>query len=316
MNEFQFIYDLIAPCAGTRADVLLGIGDDGALLIPPPGQALVVVADTLVVDRHFPSNLPPADIGWRAAAVNLSDMAAMGAQPLWATLALTLPAMDEAWACGFLTGLMQALRAHGVVLVGGDTTRGPLTVTVQVIGAVPAALALTRRGARPGDLVYVSGSLGDAAAGLRCLQAGAGGRPDADWLIQRFCRPMPRVALGHLLRGIASACIDVSDGLLADLGHIATQSGCALRIDAQCLPLSAPLRGAVAPDQRLLLAASGGDDYELAFTVPAAHGRALDALESECPVTRIGEVVAGEGVALSDEAGVPMRVAETGYRHF
>ena len=315
MNEFQFIYDLIAPHAGSRADVLLGIGDDGALLSPPPGEALVVVADTLVAERHFPLNLPPADIGWRAAAVNLSDIAAMGAQPLWATLALTLPAMDEAWASGFLAGLMEALNAQQVALVGGDTTRGPLTVTVQIIGSVPAGQALTRRGASPGDIVYVSGSLGDAAAGLRLFQAHATGA-DADWLVRRFSRPSPRLALGTQLRGIASACIDVSDGLLADLGHIATQSACALRIDAQSLPLSSPLRAAVGADSCLRLAASGGDDYELAFTVPPARVAALDALAPDCTITRIGEVHAGTGVALCDESGLPISIAETGYRHF
>lgn len=317
MNEFQFIFDFIAPGVRARSDVLLGIGDDGALLAPPPGETLIVVADTLVVDRHFPATLPAADIGYRAAATNLSDIAAMGGEPRWATLALTLPEMDAAWAAQFLHGLFTALDEAGVALVGGDTTRGPLTITVQIIGSVPPGQALTRRGARPGDRVYVSGTLGDAAAALRLLAA-APADAASQWLIQRFCRPTARLALGRALRGLASACVDVSDGLLADLGHIATQSGCGMRLDASRLPLSDPLRRACAPAEHLLLAASGGDDYELAFTVPAARSAELDAALAlgDAEVTCIGQVVVGEGVVLVDDSGFPITLAATGYRHF
>jgi len=317
VNEFQFIYDLIAPGVRARSDVLLGIGDDGALLTPPPGESLIVVADTLVVERHFPATLPADDIGYRAAATNLSDIAAMGGEPRWATLALTMPEMNAVWAQTFLRGLFTAFDEAGVALVGGDTTRGPLTITVQIVGSVPPGLALTRRGAQPGDLVYVSGTLGDAAAGLRLLAA-APADTAAQWLAQRFCRPSARLALGRALRGLASACIDVSDGLLADLGHIATQSGCGMRIDADRLPLSDSLRRACAPAECLSLAASGGDDYELAFTVPAARRAELEAALAGTAeaVTCIGQVVAGEGVVLVDGTGLPITPAATGYRHF
>lgn len=317
MNEFELIYELIAPRASTREDVLLGIGDDGALLAPPPGEALVVVADTLVEGRHFPADMSAADIGWRSAAVNLSDIAAMGATPRWATLALTLPAVDEAWLRGFISGLMEALALSGVAVVGGDTTRGPLTITLQLMGSVPPAQALTRRGARPGDRVFVSGTLGDAAAGL-ALWGNGSADAHAAALLQRFRRPSPRLALGHALRGLASACIDVSDGLLADLGHLARGSRCGVEVEASRLPLSTALRSLRTPDECLRLAATGGDDYELAFTVPAAS---LVELERRCtaldtPVSCIGSVNRTATVQLLDAGGGEHRFDVTGYRHF
>jgi len=317
VNEFELIYDLIAPLAGTRDDVLLGIGDDGALLAPPPGEALVVVADTLVEGRHFPADMAAADIGWRAAAVNLSDIAAMGATPRWAMLALTVPAVDEAWLRGFVGGLAEALSLAQVALVGGDTTRGPLTVTVQIIGSVPPAMALTRRGARPGDAVFVSGTLGDAAGGLTLWGQG---RTDggAASLMQRFRRPTPRLALGFALRGIANACIDVSDGLLADLGHIAAQSGCGIDVSADRLPRSAALDACFESDVALTLAATGGDDYELAFTVPQARKEDVAglALRSGVALHEFGRVRAGSGVRLRDGSGLEIRCEQRGYTHF
>lgn len=318
MNEFKLIYDLIAPLAGTRDDVLLGIGDDGALLAPPPGEVLVVVADTLVEGRHFPADMAAADIGWRAAAVNLSDIAAMGATPRWATLALTLPSVDEVWLRSFVGGLVDALGLGKVALVGGDTTRGPLTITLQVIGSVPPELALTRNGARPGDQVFVSGTLGDAAGGLGAWAIGETEGPTTA-LVQRFRRPTPRLALGRELRGLASACIDVSDGLLADLGHLARASRYGIEVRADRLPLSPALRSTRTPAECLRLAATGGDDYELAFTVPGAK---LDALRERCagldtPVTCIGEVMRTGAVELLDEGGGrALHFAEPGYRHF
>lgn len=317
MNEFELIYDLIAPAAGRRDDVLLGIGDDGALLAPPPGEALVVVADTLVASRHFPSDMTAADVGWRAAAVNLSDLAAMGATPRWATLALTLPENDAAWLRGFISGLAACLQQADVALVGGDTTRGPLTITVQAIGTVPAAQALTRRGARVGDRVYVSGTPGDAAGGLALWGQG---RTDAAALELRgrFLRPAPRLALGCALRGLASACIDVSDGLLADLGHLASQSGVGVRLDAPLLPLSPALRSSFDAEQCMRLAVTGGDDYELAFTVPAAHVGDVAAIAArlDCALRCIGEVTAGQGVSLVDAAGRALAFERPGYLHF
>jgi thiamine-monophosphate kinase len=315
VNEFELIYDLIAPLAGAGADVLVGIGDDGAVLAPPPGESLVVVVDTLVEGRHFPPDMNAADVGWRAAVVNLSDIAAMGATPRWATLALSLPSVDEPWLRGFIGGLMEALESAGVALVGGDTTRGPLTVTVQIIGSVPAAQALTRRGARPGDLVFVSGTLGDAAGGLALWGQG---REDiaAQALAKRFRRPTPRLALGTALRGLASACIDVSDGLLADLGHIATQSGCGMQLEAARIPLSPELNDCFRLAEARQLATGGGDDYELAFTVPVVRRAALDALVVDCRLTLIGTVSIEQKMWLLDESGAMMGLNSAGFRHF
>lgn len=315
MNEFDLIYDLIAPAAGHRDDVLLGIGDDGALLRQPPGEALAVVADTLVAGRHFPLDMAAEDIGWRAAAVNLSDLAAMGATPRWATLALTFPEADEAWLRSFVRGLMTCFERAGVALVGGDTTRGPLTITVQAMGSVPLEQSLTRRGAQPGDLVFVSGTLGDAAGGLAQWHASETHRSLE--LRERFTRPQPRVALGQALRGLASACIDVSDGLLADLGHIAEGSRVGMRITAVRLPLSTALRESFDAPVALRCAATGGDDYELAFTAPAGEAERILGLDDEsCPVTCIGEVVAGEAVVLCAADGATIDLGPGGFQHF
>lgn len=318
MNEFELIYDVIAPTSCLRDDVLLGIGDDGAVLAPPSGQSLVVVADTLVAGRHFPPDFAPADIGYRAAAVNLSDIAAMGATPLWATLALTLPASDVDWVRGFAGGLADALRPASTALVGGDTTRGPLTVTVQIIGSLPAGSALTRAGARPGDLVYVSGSPGDAAAGLAAWPPPPAPSAALAQLFARFTRPTPRLALGVALRGLASSCVDVSDGLLADAGHLAARSGCALELDATRLPLSAALRETCAPSTALQHALTGGDDYELCFTLPPAALPRLGALAGPGmpPLTCIGRVVDGAGVRALGPDGRVLHFARPGFDHF
>lgn len=317
MDEFALIYGLIAPRAGQRSDVRLGIGDDGAVVVPPPGEALVIVADTLVAARHFPADFAAADVGWRAAAVNLSDLAAMGAAPRWATLALTLPEPDETWLRSFMTGLMDCFELAEVALVGGDTTRGPLTVTVQALGTVPPAGVLTRRGAQIGDLVFVSGAPGDAAGGLALWTAGRLDGSAAE-LRDRFRRPTPRLALGFALRGLASACVDVSDGLLADLGHVAASSDVGIRVEAARLPLSVALTSCFGTDRALNYAATGGDDYELAFTLPRSRWPALRARAQRlaCPVTRIGEVVAARGVQLVDAAGREIRFERAGYTHF
>ncbi len=318
MNEFELIYDIIAPTSCRRDDVLLGIGDDGAVLAPPPGHSLVVVADTLVAGRHFPPDFPPADIGFRAAAVNLSDIAAMGATPLWATLALTLPVSDAAWVRGFAAGLADALTPCATALVGGDTTRGPLTVTVQIIGSLPPGSELTRSGARPGDLVYVSGTPGDAAAGLAAWPAPSSPSAALQHILARFTRPTPRLALGTALRGLASSCVDVSDGLLADAGHLASRSGCAIDLDAARLPLSAALRESCDPATALRHALTGGDDYELCFTAPPAAQPRLAALAGAgMPLlTCIGRVRAGAGVRVLGPDGRALDYARPGFDHF
>ena len=317
MDEFRLIDTLIVPHAGTRADVLLGIGDDAALVVPPAGEALVLALDTLVEGIHFLPDILPETLGYRLAAVNLSDLAAMGARPLWATLGLTLPAADPHWVEPFMRGLAAAFAPWQVALVGGDTTRGPRTLSLQLSGAVPASAALTRHGARPGDQVFVSGTLGDAAAGLALAQAGTRRHADEAFLVNRYERPEPRLALGLALRGVASACIDVSDGLLADLGHILARSRCAARLDLAALPLSPALRAAVAPDTALEHALGGGDDYELCFTVPAEALASLELLrEAGQVLTRIGEIVAGEGLTLLDVEGKTVSPGVRGYRHF
>jgi thiamine-monophosphate kinase len=307
--------------ARSRADVVLGIGDDSAILRVAPGQQLVVTTDTLVAGRHFPRTTAPRDIGWKSLAVNLSDLAAMGAAPAWVTLALTLPRADSDWVDAYIGGFQALARRHDVALVGGDTTRGPLSITVTAHGLVPRGTALRRDGARAGDAIYVSGSLGDAAAGLRVARGGLSGAPPASarTLRTRLDRPEPRVALGLALRGTASAAIDVSDGLAQDLGHVLHASGVGGVLEVDALPTSRALRTAVpshATRRRLQLA--GGDDYELCFTVPAARAGRLAAIARRLrlPLTRIGTVLRTPGLALLDGRARPVRLSRTGYEHF
>jgi thiamine-monophosphate kinase len=313
-GEFDLIARIRARCA-MRPGVLLGIGDDAALLAPPPGMALAVAMDTLNAGVHFPDDTAPADIGWKALAVNLSDLAAMGAEPAWCTLSLSLPAADAAWIDAFLDGFLALADAHGVALVGGDTTRGPLSVCVTAHGFVDAESALRRCGACAGDDAWASGTLGDAAGALAQLQAGTRVDPA---LRARLDRPAPRIALGRALRGIASACIDVSDGLLADLGHVCTASGIGVRVELAALPASAALRSAFGEAPRRGLQAGGGDDYELCFTAPEAMRSKVEnaAREAGVEVARIGRVVAGEGVVVFDADGKPWTPPRKGYAHF
>lgn len=320
--EFDLIETIRERCPTTRADVRLGIGDDAAVLAPPQGHDLLVSTDTLVAGVHFPPSAEAADIGWKALAVNLSDLAAMGASPAWALLALTLPQHDRAFVEGFADGFGELARQHGVALVGGDTTQGPLAITVVVHGFAPRGKAVRRDGAQAGDHVFVTGSLGDAAAGLRSLDARhALFRAPADVrdaLFARLHRPVPRIAAGAVLRELAHACIDVSDGLLADLGHIAARSGVGIEIDAAALPASAALLAAASATDRLVLQATGGDDYELAFTAAASDEAALlrDLARVGCGATRIGRVVAGQGVRLLDAAKTEIPLSRHGWEHF
>ncbi|MBV9914425.1 MAG: thiamine-phosphate kinase, partial [Sinobacteraceae bacterium] len=261
-SEFALIERYFRKAGAMRADVRLGMGDDAALLDSPADCELVAAIDTLVEGVHFPKGSAPASIGHRVLAVNLSDLAAMGARPAWALLALTLPCVDEAWLDEFAAGFASLARAHDVALVGGDTTAGPLCATVQVLGHVPRAKALLRSGASPGDLLFISGTPGDAAAGLAIEQSQlAAPESAAGYLRSRFLYPAPRLALGSALRDYASACIDVSDGLLGDAGKLAQASGCGLRMEWQDLPLSAQLLAAVGEQRAHELALTGGDDY-------------------------------------------------------
>lgn len=311
-GEFDLIARIRARVA-TRADVVLGIGDDAALLAPPPGRQLVVTADTLNDGVHFPRGTSPADVGWKALAVNLSDLASMGAEPAWCTLSLSLPQSDPAWIEGFLDGFLDLAGQHGIALVGGDTTRGPLSIAVTAMGLVEPGRALRRDGARVGDEVWVTGTLGDAAGGLALLD-----REPVPALRARLDRPTPRVAAGRALFGIATACVDVSDGLLADLGHVCARSHVAAHIDVDALPASAALREAFGEADRIALQASGGDDYELCFTAPADAGADIGAVWAQLGLrfTRIGRIVAGEGVHPVDAKSQPWSSPRRGYDHF
>ncbi|HEX7340799.1 MAG TPA: thiamine-phosphate kinase [Rhodanobacteraceae bacterium] len=313
--EFDLIDLIRARTAVPRADVALGIGDDAALLVPPAGQALAVAIDTLVEGVHFPVGTAPSDIGWKALAVNLSDLAAMGATPAWAMLALTMPAADRVFVESFADGFARLARQHDVALVGGDTTRGSLAVSVGVHGFVSAGEALRRDGARVGDAILITGTLGDAAAALRCLDA-----HDAAALAlrTRLDRPTPRVAAGLALRGQAHACIDVSDGLLADLAHICHASGVAAIVDAHRLPLSLALQSRCAAAMAQELALTGGDDYELCFTVAPEQAAVVtqNLVEADCPVTCIGRIVVGAGVRVLDADGADITPAHRGWEHF
>ncbi len=326
MGEFDLIEAIRARTALRRDDVRLGIGDDAALLAPPSGHLLASSIDTLVEGVHFPAGTAPEDLGWKALAVNLSDLAAMGATPAWALLALTLPAADARFVERFADGFAELARLHSLALVGGDTTQGPLSISVAVHGFVPAAAALTRAGARAGDLLMVTGTLGDAAAGLACLDrqhpradallAAPNGTREA--LLARLHRPTPRVAAGQALRGVASACIDVSDGLLADLGHLCTAGGVGAEIDAATLPLSSALLTLFDDEARLGFALAGGDDYELCFSVaPERAGAATaDLARLGCGVTRIGRIVAAPGVRVRGADGRELAPPRRGYEHF
>ena len=312
--EFDLIARIRARVA-SRGDVILGIGDDAALLQPPAGMQLVVAMDTLNAGVHFPAETAPADIGWKALAVNLSDLAAMGALPAWCTLSLSLPDANPDFVDGFLDGFLALARLHDVALIGGDTTRGPLSVCVTAHGLVEPGTALRRDGARIGDDVWVSGTLGDAAGALAQWTSGIDGET---LLLSRLDRPTPRVALGRALRGIAHACIDVSDGLLADLGHVCTASGVAARVEVDRLPASESLRAAFGIDARRALQAAGGDDYELCFTAPAgaSDGVLRAAASADVFVSRIGGIVQGVGVGAFDAAGIAWSAPVAGWRHF
>lgn len=297
---------------------LLGVGDDAALLAPSPGMVLAVSADMLVEGRHFSPDDGPGTVGHKSLAVNLSDMAAMGAKPRWALLSLALPEADEAWLKGFAGGFFGLAQKFGVELVGGDTTRGPRNISVQIIGEVPADQALRRDGAKAGDEVWVSGRIGTAATALAHRQ----GKLELDPLEAAACLPalyvpQPRIALGLALRGIASAAIDISDGLLADLGHILERSRLGAEIRFEAVPVNEVVGARLDSDivRRCVLA--GGDDYELCFTAPSARHSEIAALAEvlELPLTPIGRITAEEGLKVLKN-GQPMAVGATGFDHF
>lgn len=304
----------------TRQDVTMGVGDDCAVVSIPEGKQLAVTVDTLVSGIHFPSDTSPADIACKAIAVNLSDLAAIGARPAWLTLALTLPEVDESWVRAFADSFHATADSYEVQLIGGDTTQGPLSITVQAMGIVDPQRIMRRDGARPGDAVYVSGTLGDAAAGLRILQQEQLSDENQAWLVNRLHRPQARVELGCRAPAMCRCAIDISDGLAADLGHILEASDCGATVNIDRIPLSHQLvehsgnRNEV--DWNRVL--SGGDDYELCLVVAPGNESRLMQLAGELslPLTRIGTIEARGMLNFIDESGAKFLLDDSGYEHF
>jgi thiamine-monophosphate kinase len=316
LSEWTLIERYFACRTSRHALTRLGIGDDCALLAVPDGHELAVTTDTLVEGVHFLPDVRPDDLGYKSLAVNLSDLAAMGAEPVAVMLALTLPRADAAWLEDFAAGFFDLAGQHGVELIGGDTTRGPLTIiTVQALGIAPQGAALRRAGARPGDDVFLTGRLGEAGLGLAILQGKSSLRDAA--ALRHLLRPEPRVAAGLALRGLASACIDVSDGLAADLGHLLAASGVGACLEWEALPLPQILRQEAQAGGDWRFPLECGDDYELCFTAPAGNAarieQALAALD--CPLSRIGRIESEPGLRILRQ-GRRIDLELQGYRHF
>lgn len=316
LSEFEIIdrfFNRPAPSA------VLGVGDDAALLKISPGMELAVSTDMMVAGRHFFPDTDPYKLGRKLLAVNLSDMAAMGARPRWVTLSLALPESNEKWIEAFAGGFLELASEYQVELIGGDTTRGPLTLCVQIMGEVPDGQALRRDGARAGDGIWVSGRLGDAALALAHRNHRIHLEPhEMAACLPALHTPVPRVALGERLRGIAHSAIDISDGLLADLGHIATSSRVSASIELEKIPASDALRKHFNDPVARACLVAGGDDYELCFTAAEAARSALETIARELgvPLTCIGCIEAGEGVVLKDRAGHPVSMGSSGFDHF
>lgn len=316
MTEFDLIRTFFARQPVARPDVVAGIGDDAALLQPPPGFQLAVSSDMLVSGVHFFPDADPKALGHKALAVNLSDLAAMGAEPAWFMLNLAMPNADAAWLEQFCRGMFDLAREFNVQLVGGDTSRGPLAMAIEVHGFVPEGKALRRSGAKAGDRIYVTGTLGDAALALRQRRGEISlAERDRHAVIERMDRPTPRVREGMMLRDLAHSAIDISDGLVADLDHVLEMSGVGARVQLDKIPLSAVYRAhlkKIGWDTAL----SNGDDYELCFTVPEKNIVALEKLRPSCGFYCIGAIEAQPGLRVMDESGKEFQLRETGHDHF
>ena len=318
-GEFNLIKTYFSS-SSIRKEVLLGIGDDCAVVSVPENKQLAITTDTLIDGVHFPSDTSAEDIACKAIAVNLSDLAAMGAEPAWLTLALSLPQVDEGWLKAFSDSFRLMAEKYNVQLIGGDTTQGPLSITVQAMGLVDAASIMRRDTARPGDAIYVSGTLGDAAAGLKIIQQGLAVDENRAWLVDRLNRPEPRVALGMKVAKYCSCAIDISDGLAADLGHILETSHCGATVNIDRVPLSHQLveysinRNEV--DWEMVL--SGGDDYELCLVVAPENENRLMNIASELllPLTRIGVIEDHNSLNIVDDTGAKYLLDHGGYEHF
>ena len=313
-------FDLIAKFFTRPAKrTVLGVGDDAALVRVSEGKELVVAADMLLAGRHFFHEDDAAGVGHKSLAVNLSDMAAMGATPRWALLSIALPEADERWIGNFAQGLFALADAHGVALIGGDTTKGALTIAVTIMGEVERGQALRRGGAKPGDDIWVSGTLGDAALALAHLKRGISLAPhDAAVLLPRLHTPAPRVKLGQKLLGLAHSAIDISDGLLADLGHVLEASKVGAEIDVDAVPVSAAVRGYLEHAAAREAVLAGGDDYELCFTAAPKRHTEIEALSRRLKLnlTRVGHITRKKGLALHDAQGRPVTWEHKGFDHF
>lgn len=314
LDEFSLIDRYFTSLFPTSDLVRIGPGDDCAVMTVPPDHELCVSTDTLLSGVHFPLSATGDVVAGRTVAANLSDLAAMGATPHSVVLALTLPALDEIWLDAFSIKLKAMLQQFSVPLAGGNMSRGELSLTMTVLGHLPSGEAITRSGAVPGDLVFVTGTLGDAGRGLELLNDVNPSR----FLIERYEFPTPRIALGEALRGLASAMVDVSDGLLADAGHVARASQCLIELDRHALPISAPLLESAGLALATRYALTAGDDYELCFTCPQGKRDELIAFSQkhDVPVTQIGRVKTGVGIQIVDEDGAVVPSPESGYRHF
>ncbi|HSB97985.1 MAG TPA: thiamine-phosphate kinase [Spongiibacteraceae bacterium] len=322
IGEFELIAKYFAPLGNianseTQSRINLGIGDDAALLNPRKDHQLAISVDTLVAGVHFPVGGDARLIAHKALRSNLSDLAAMAATPLAYTLALTLPALDEPWLANFSEGLREIAEEFQITLIGGDTTRGAqLVITIQIIGEVPTGKALTRSGAQPGDIIFVTGTLGDARAALDILAVPQDrATTEQQYLLDRYYRPTPRLSFAQTLRGIATAAIDISDGLAADLGHILKASGVGAEVRLMQLPLSDALLNLTNAHQYAL---SGGDDYELCFTAAPEHAEKIQALSTQAAtrVTEIGRITENSGLVVRDINGKQIALTDTGYTHF
>ncbi len=318
LSEFDLIREFFSKHTCGRRDLLLGVGDDCALVQPPSGMELAVTCDTLVEGVHFDPGADPEALGHKSLAVNLSDLAAMGAEPAWVTLALTLPRSDPDWLRAFSLGFSTLASRYHVALIGGDTTRGPLSITVTAHGLVAPGTSLRRSGARAGDLIYVTGTLGDGALALLCRQGAYSIEDGLADLELRLDRPQPRLDAGRSLLGIASSAIDISDGLISDLGHICEQSGVGARLLLEQIPTTTHVERYLQQGGRWSTVIAGGDDYELCFTVPPEKIDLLDGIrpDLECDLVHVGEIVYDPGISCIMADGTPLDDSGSGYQHF
>ncbi|MEO3681080.1 MULTISPECIES: thiamine-phosphate kinase [Shewanella] len=318
MKEFQLIEHYFRNKGQKRRDVELSIGDDCALVNPADNKSIAISCDTLVEGVHFLADIPAHALGYKSLAVNLSDLAAMGAEPAWFTLALTLPSVDQPWLASFSEGLFEIAEYYGIALIGGDTTRGPRSISITINGQVIKGTALTRAGAKNGDWIYVTGTLGDSALGLDILRgAQSVNTEDKEYLINRHYYPTPRVLAGQALRTLATSAIDLSDGLISDIGHVLTASKVGATIDVNKIPLSKSIKANLSREDALSYALTGGEDYELLFTVPESQRGAINTalIHAGVKFVKIGQICAGDKLKLVDD-GQEFNLISRGFVHF